>query len=65
MATFVKIFSSISTLSYTPLLESRLKSRRKAPLFYQKSASFLLEKRLISGRKEALFFLALLGLFGR
>ena len=32
---------------------------RKAPLFYQKSASFLIEKRLFSTRKEALFYRAL------
>ena len=43
----------------------RLFSGRNAPLFWEKSASFLIEKCLISDRKEALFFLALLGLFGR
>ena len=50
-ATDVKIFRSISDLSLLPF--------RKAPHFYEKSASFLVEKRLISMRKETLFFLAL------
>ena len=38
---------------------------RKAPDFYEKSASFLTEKRLFSNRKAPHFFGPILGLWGR
>jgi hypothetical protein len=48
MATNVKIIGCISDHVYTPHLEKRLFSMRKAPDFYEKSASFLPEIRRFS-----------------